>query len=213
MIADNLYSLGYRNLSAHNIKQKHIHKLLEYWQAQELSTGTIKNRMSVLRWWTKVINKPNIIPEQNSKLNIANRVYVTNNDKSTTLTSPNLGSIENLAVKASLMLQRDFGLRREESIKFMYSYAIQPTLVRLKGTWCKGGRYREIPYTNFKLQHDTLEYVKKVSNIIKSPSLIPVDLTYAEQLYKYQYQLAKHNIHRTHGLRHKYAHRRYSINH
>ena len=45
-------------------------------------------------------------------------------------------------VRLSIRLQAAFGLRREESIKFNPSYAIQDDHIRLKSSWTKGGRAR-----------------------------------------------------------------------
>ena len=48
-------------------------------------------------------------------------------------------------IRMSLELQQAFGLRREESIKFIPSYADQGDHLTLKRTWTKGGKARVIP--------------------------------------------------------------------
>ena len=45
-------------------------------------------------------------------------------------------------IRASLLLQRDFGLRRQEAIKFILSYANRGDRIVLKDTWTKGGKKR-----------------------------------------------------------------------
>ena len=50
-IANQLHELGFRQLQATSLKQKHIKALVDYWQGQNLAPGTSKNRMSCLGWW------------------------------------------------------------------------------------------------------------------------------------------------------------------
>jgi hypothetical protein len=52
-VARELHSLGYRNLHASSLKPKHVQALVKQWQEQELSPGTIKNRLADLRWWAE----------------------------------------------------------------------------------------------------------------------------------------------------------------
>jgi site-specific recombinase XerC len=56
-IANQLHELGFRQLKATSLKQKHVQALVNHWLGQNLSPGTIKNRMSCLRWWAEKINK------------------------------------------------------------------------------------------------------------------------------------------------------------
>ena len=81
LIADQLEEMGFRHMSAHSLKPKHVEKLVERWLAEELSPGTIKNRMSALRWWAEKIGKENIIARTNAAYGIPDRVYVTNISK------------------------------------------------------------------------------------------------------------------------------------
>ena len=48
LIADQLHEMGFRHMNAQSLKPKHVEKLVERWLAEELSPGTIKNRMSAL---------------------------------------------------------------------------------------------------------------------------------------------------------------------
>ncbi len=78
LIADQLHEMGFRHMNAHSLKPKHVEKLVERWLAENLSPGTIKNRMSALRWWAEKIGKENIIARTNAAYGIPDRVYVTN---------------------------------------------------------------------------------------------------------------------------------------
>ena len=46
LIADQLHALGFRGMSARSLKPKHVEALLGQWQREELSVGTIKNRLA-----------------------------------------------------------------------------------------------------------------------------------------------------------------------
>ncbi len=73
LIADQLHEMGFRHMDAHSLKPKHVEKLVERWLAEELSPGTIKNRMSALRWWAEKIGKENIIARTNAAYGIPDR--------------------------------------------------------------------------------------------------------------------------------------------
>jgi len=49
LMANQLHELGYRGMTARSLKPKHIEALLGHWREQELTTGTIKNRIPL---WT-----------------------------------------------------------------------------------------------------------------------------------------------------------------
>src|SRR6266536_2400759 len=93
LIADQLEEMGFRHMNAHSLKPKHIEKLVERWLAEELSPGTIKNRMSALRWWAEKIGKENIIARTNGAYGIPDRVYVTNISKAKELVMDQLQQI------------------------------------------------------------------------------------------------------------------------
>src|SRR5713101_6999398 len=73
LIADQLQEMGFRHMNAHSLKPKHVEKLVERWLAEQLSPGTIKNRMSALRWWAEKIGKENIIARTNAAYGIPDR--------------------------------------------------------------------------------------------------------------------------------------------
>ncbi len=204
-IANQLDDLNFKNLTAQGLKPKHIDALVERWKDEGLSAGTIKNRMAHLRWWSEKINKPSIIAKGNDHFGIDHRVYVTNVSKAQQLDQQKLESISDAHVKMSLKLQEAFGLRREESIKFIGAWADNGDKIVLKDTWCKGGREREIPIRN-EQQRNLLNEVKAFA---KGKSLIPANLTYVQQLRRYEDHTSKAGLHKMHGLRHAFAQLRY----
>ena len=92
-IADQLHEMGFRDMRATSLKPKHVVALVERWKAESLSAGTIKNRMTQLRWWAEKIAKQNVIARKNEDYGIARRQYVTNVDQSRELTTGDLGKV------------------------------------------------------------------------------------------------------------------------
>lgn len=87
LVANQLQELGYRYMTAASLKPRHVERLVERWQAEGLSLGTIKNRMAELRWWAERIGKQNIIARDNAFYGIADRQSVINVSKAKQLTS------------------------------------------------------------------------------------------------------------------------------
>ena len=56
-IANQLNDLGFKKLTARGLKPKHVEALIKKWTDDDLSVGTIKNRMCHLRWWAEKIGK------------------------------------------------------------------------------------------------------------------------------------------------------------
>ena len=205
LIANQLLALGYRRMQSTSLKPKHVDALLAKWREQGISTGTLKNRLSALRWWAKKVNKPSIIARDNSVYGIGKRENVAKESKALKLGAEQLSAISDPYMKLSIRLQAAFGLRREESIKFNPSYAMQDDHIKLKPSWTKGGRARTVPIRNDE-QRSLLEDIK---TLVKGGSLIPAHLNYAQQLNRYQRQLRNAGFTKLHGLRHAYAQQRY----
>jgi site-specific recombinase XerC len=207
MAGRQLVELGVYNLPATGLKQKHVVKLLERWKADGCSESTLKNRMSHMRWWAEKIGKQNLIPKTNSELGIGRRKYVTNISKAVQIGEDALKLVKDERVRLSLELQRAFGLRREESIKFQPSYAVVDgsEQIKLKASWCKGGRERSLPIRN-DYQRDVL---RRVFELAGNGSLIPKGERYKDQLKRYENYTNRAGLHKLHGLRHEYAQQRY----
>lgn len=206
LIAGQLEEMGFRHMGAHSLKPKHIAKLVERWFAENLASGTIKNRMSALRWWAQKIGKENVVARSNTAYAIANRVFVTNVSKARELDTDQLGRVREPGIRIALRLQAAFGLRREESIKIIPTWADRGDSLVLKGSWTKGGRPRDIPIRNAE-QRQLLEEAKTLA---KGKSLIaPGYATYRSYLKHFCYHCDRVGIHAFHGHRHGYAQARY----
>lgn len=60
-IASDLRAEGFRGLRARGLKPKHVERLIERWAREGLSEGTIKNRMSDLRWWAHRVGRDGVV--------------------------------------------------------------------------------------------------------------------------------------------------------
>ena len=205
LMATQLQELGYRKMQSRSLKPKHVEALVARWREQGISTGTLKNRLSVLRWWASKVNKASVVAQENDAYGIGTRVLVTNQSKAQSLDEAKLAEIDDEYVRMSVRLQAAFGLRREEAIKFSPSYAFRGDHIALKASWTKGGRPRTIPITN------GYQYVllREVAELAKGGSLIPAHLNYIQQQHRYDRQTRKAGMKKLHGLRHGYAQRRY----
>jgi len=204
LAARQLREAGFRQMKASSLKGKHVQALLERWQGEGLSSGTIKNRLSHLRWWAEKIGKSGILPADNMQLGVAERRYVTNISKAREL-GVSLEQVTDPHVRMSLQLQAAFGLRREEAIKFQPSYADRGDHIALKGSWTKGGRERIVPITTAE-QRDVLHAAHRLAG---TGSLIPADKTFIQQRHVYDGQCKAASLSHMHGLRHRYAQMRY----
>ena len=205
LIATQLRELGFRRMQPRSLKPEHVNALVVHWQDHGISIGTLKNRLSALRWWAKKVNKPSIIARDNSVYGIGKRQYVAKESKAQELDHKKLSLVSDPFVNLSIRLQAAFGLRREEAIKFKPNYAVQDDHIKLKSSWTKGGRARTVPITNAE-QRRLLEDIKALAG---GGALIPPHLNYVKQLHRYEKQSAKAGLSHLHGLRHGYAQRRY----
>ena len=205
MIANQLQEMGFKDMRAPSLKPKHVQALVERWKTEGLSVGTIKNRMTELRWWAEKIAKQNVVFKENDLYSIARRQYVTNVSKSRELTTGDLAKITDPYTALSLKLQASFGLRREESIKIRPLRADKGDRLALKASWTKGGRAREIPIRNDE-QRQLLDEAKQFA---KRGSLIPRTMTYKQQMNRFKAQCMAAGIQHVHGHRHQYAQQRY----
>ena len=87
-----LHELGFKGLRATRLRRKHVVALVREWKRQGRSIGTMKNRTAHIRWWAKRIGRPGVVPA-NGDLGIANREYVTNEDRSTVLDPEKLARV------------------------------------------------------------------------------------------------------------------------
>jgi hypothetical protein len=81
----------------------------------------------------------------------------------------------------SLRLQSAFGLRRDESIKIVPAWADGGDRLKLKDTWTKGGKYREVAIRTPE-QRTVLNEVKR---LVAAGSLIMANLRYRDRLQRF----------------------------
>jgi hypothetical protein len=177
LCADQLHGLGYHKLHAHELKGRHVQALVQRWQREALSVGTIKNRLAALRWWAEKVGRTAVMARGNDYYGLSERETVARQSKAQTLEGDILARVSCPYVRLSLELQREFGLRREEAMKFQPGVADRGDHIALKDSWTKGG--------------------------------LPPQLTYVQQLKRFERQTANAGLSKTHGLRHRYAQTRY----
>lgn len=204
-IANQLHELGFRQLKASSLKQKHVQALVDQWQRQKLSPGTIKNRMSCLRWWAEKVNKRSVVSSSNDFYGIPDRQFVSDQSKAKDLSKEQLAQVKDEHVGMSLRLQEAFGLRREEALKLQPRWADRGEYLQLKASWSKGGRERTVPIRTIG-QRTVLEEAQRLAGL---GSLIPRSRSYIEQLRIYERHTANAGLSKIHGLRHTYAQQRY----
>lgn len=200
-VADELKASGFGRMGARSLKPKHVDALVQRWQGEGLAPGTLKNRLAVLRWWAEKVDKPAVIARDNTAYGIEAREFVAKDSKAIEATREALDRIEDPRIRLALRLQAAFGLRREEALKFQVSYADRGDHLRLRGSWCKGGRERVVPIRTPKQRALLLE----VRRVAGDGSLIPGALRYVDQLQRFKFATSKAGISRSHGLRHHYA--------
>lgn len=199
-----LWELGYKIPTIFNLKSKHIAAIVDAWKSENISNGTLKNRLSVIRRLSHLINKPEIV-SSNKGLGISNRIYVPVKNKA--LHHPNFEKIMHPYLRVSLELQRVFGLRREESLKIKPHLADGGNELKLHASWCKGGRSRVVPIQTEE-QRYWLEKAKEIAGKFGN-SLIPPDKNYIQHRYLYDKQVIRAGLKNLHGLRHAYAQKQY----
>lgn len=200
--AQQLKAGGFINMKASSLKPKHIEYLVQHWQAENVSTGTIKNRMSALRWWAEKVGKKDVVAKDNEFYGIAKRNLVGGAEgKARELDQEKLAQIKDPSIRMALEVQRAFGMRMAEAILLHPKSAFDEKVLRLKGSTCKGGREREIPITN----QTQVELLNRLIATVGNGYLIPKDRNYKQQKNIYKAECARVKLDRNHGLRHRFA--------
>jgi len=208
LMARELRELGFNHVKhPSQFKPKHVYALLAKWQSSDepVAVGTVKNRMSALRWVGDRCNNRGFIRSSNDDYGIAHRSFV-GPDKAAEFSDQQLNVIEDSRIRLSAELQKHFGLRREEALKFTVSYADRGNHISLKSSWCKGGRAREIPVVTDEQRH----LLNRIREAVGNSSLIPAQLKYHQHLKQFEKTMHSVGLGRTHGARHNYAQTRYT---
>ena len=204
-IANQLHNLGFKGLSARSLRPKHVSALVSRWQHDRMAVGTIKNRLAAVRWWARKVNRRGAIAKGNDFYGIPSRQMVSSFSKAQTLSAAQLARITDRHVYLSLELQRAFGLRREEALKFRPNYADRGDRLVLKASWTKGGKSRVIPIRTDAQR----KLLGRVWQLAGKGSLIPAERSYSQHLRVYVRQIMNAGLSKMHGLRHAYAQERH----
>jgi hypothetical protein len=205
LVANQLHEIGFRGMNSHSLKPKHVEGLVRHWLEKAVAAGTIKNRMAAFRWWARKVNRQNVMARSNDHYGIPNRQLVTNISKAKSILEVDLAKVRDEHVRMSLELQQAFGLRREEAIKFIPTYADQGDHLNLKPSWTKGGKARTLPVRTTQ-QRQVLDRARRLAG---KGSLIPSNRNYRQQVRIYEGHTLRAGLSKMHGLRHAYAQQRY----
>jgi hypothetical protein len=199
-----LHELGFKVGHIKGLQPKHIYALVDHWKNQGKNPATIKNYMSKLRKTAVLIGNPKLVKPDNATYQIDKRSYKPLQNKA--IHQIDLSKCTDPYIRLSLEGQALFGLRREESMKFIFSEAYQGNTLKIMPSWTKGGIGRTLNITN-EAQKQWLD--KIAAFVPSSKSLIPQDRTYKQHLSHYQAQAKLMGVSKLHGLRHAYAQQRY----
>ena len=203
LMARELADMGYKLPTAQSLKPKHIDALLARWQAAGISTGTLKNRMSWVRWWAGKVQRGSVVPKLNSTLEIPSKLAWKGNKAHTTTGHLMQGLPE--WMQTALKLQMAFGLRLEESLKFTAEVADKGDHITLKAAWCKGGRARSVPLTHPR-QRALLD---ELGGNGRAGAVMPLGVNYIQARKALEAATWGVGIRNMHGHRHWYAQWRY----
>lgn len=206
-IANDLHELGYKLPNISNIKQKHIQALIDHWKTNGLTPGTIKNRMSNIRFVCKAYGRETVV-KSNTELGIEKRSYIPTENKA--ITNIDLSRIKDDRLRLSVALQQQFGLRREECLKIKPDQALKSNsngekYLQLQASWTKGGVERNIPIRTEAQMNILQQAIKEVGK----GSMIPTEQTYIDRRNQYDFDTHQAGLANLHGLRHAYAQQRY----
>jgi len=215
-----LRDLGYGVNKWQKVTNKHVGAVVSQWKRRGLKPSTMKEYLSGVRVVAKHFGNDRIA-RQNAAFGIANRVYVSNEDKSLSdhaynsaiaalkeSTEPN-----DHRVAAQLQLQREIGLRKEESFKFSARRDVQADGRVLVAAGTKGGRERMILDVSDRAKA-AIEYARQLGDG-RHGNTMPREMSERQWERLYYRTLARIGLTKSkagassHGLRHAYAQERY----
>lgn len=173
LFADTLNKGGFKVKSMRGLKLRHVKYAVKEWLKQDISAGTLKNRMAHIRWAAVKNNKLGLIPRDNTALGIPERKDQKSN-KAQKLDMNKLAHIKNSHMRMSIRLMAAFGLRREEAMKIRPELADGGDCLTLQPSWTKGGRARTVPIVTAR-QRALLDEAKQLAG---NRSLIPKNKTF-----------------------------------
>lgn len=201
-----LRELGYsKRWDVHKLGKKEVHRLVNRCLKLGNTHRTIANKMVFVRWLAGKLGRRDQIPK-NKDLGIGLRKNDLNYgcNKATLLLKEHLDKL-NPRMRLINELKFKFGLREEEACKFQYDYATKKSdkYIRLKGSWCKGGRPRVIEVMDDE-QRNLLARIEVHQLEHDEKSLIPKGQKF--RTYRNQVQTKSTSLGiNGHGLRHHWA--------
>ena len=214
---ETLRQIGCNTEKWKNIHRGHMSSVVERWQSENLTSGTIKNYLAAVRKLCEHYGNMKVAKTTNAQLGIENRVYVSNADKSvpedayqTAISKLSEGNRLQQTVGLVMEVARTFGTRLEESYKLCPKTDTMNNLVTIsRGT--KGGRERTFEMNS--RQQDLAEQVKAFAGT--KGNLIPENWTersWREYVYREARAVGIGQAHcgaSYHGLRHARFHEVY----
>ena len=217
-----LFSLGYKIESIHNLKEKHLVAVFNHLEKHRQSPSTIQNKISIMRVFCDWIGKTGMVKDSTyyvqDKASVR-RSMVAKEDKSWDGNGINvLEKLPEIAeedetVAIVLELCWAFGLRVKEALMLRPAVSEEGQFILLReGT--KGDRSRAIPIEN-SIQRNVLERAKELTDK-KTGFMGKRGLTYDQKRRRFYYVLEKCGITLSegnisaHGLRHQYMQKSFS---
>lgn len=202
LIADDLHKIyGAKTMQkARNLAPKHVAALVAKWKADGISDATIRNRLGWVRWWAEKVGKAKMLPTDNATYGLAVR-QPFKGSKAQELSPETLERVGDKGVALALQLERLFGLRREEALKMRPALADKGNRLALQASWCKGGRYREVPIWHPR-QRQLLDELREYCG---DGSLIGSGRNYRQAQKHYDNTLLRAGVRNAHGFRHRWA--------
>ena len=219
-----LRGLGYGVQRWDNLSMKHVAEVVNAWQERGLTPATIKEYLSGVRVCAKFFGNDRVAKSSNAEFGIENRVYISNEDKSTPVDTykqavdrlMSSSDIRDHAIAAQLQLQRELGLRVEESTKFVPTSDVLADGRAYISHGVKGGRERMLPAEVVQSPgaQAAIKYATQVAQELGKKNTIPKNIT--ERQYRSYYGrtvrsagLTCTNGGTSHGNRHAWAQTRY----
>lgn len=202
------------------VTNKHVRAVVSQWKSQGLKPATLKEYLSGVRTVARYYGNDRIAAT-NAAFRIANRVYVSSEDKSLpdhvynaaiALLKESTDPTDH-RVAAQMQLQRELGLRKEESFKFSARRDVQADGRVLVAGGTKGGRERVILVVSDK-GREAIEYARQVGDG-RHGNTMPREKSERQWESLYYRSLARMGLTKSkagassHGLRHAYAQERY----
>ncbi len=199
---------------------RHVSIVVHHWRSiDKLSVATIKEYLSTVRICCHFYGNERVANSTNDDFGIENREYVTNHDKSlrqevfdAAISTLRNGNENDQRIAAQMMLQRELGLRFEESTKFDPRRSVLHDGRILVSSGTKGGRERVLLDVSPNARA-AIEFARSL--VTSRGSLIPADMREAQWRKLVYSTLARLGITRAgagasmHGNRHHYAQARY----